>query len=184
MDRRTRFFWSLAIIAGVVIFAWEAYNLYGIQQTRKKIIKASAEISIGTDEELERVISELETQLERRETFEFSLKNNPMKLNKVVFLTDDMGRLIQSMQANTLRVSGLYMNFNPPRATIEFQEKEHQVKVGDTVGKYKITRISENGIVAYRDGEAKFYPIQGRTVTAEAARSMTRGPQFEEEEDY
>ncbi|NQV30403.1 MAG: hypothetical protein HQ508_05910 [Candidatus Marinimicrobia bacterium] len=184
MDRRTRFFWSLAIIAGVVVFAWEVYNLYGIRMNRQEIVKASAEISIGTDDELERVIGELEAQLEKREIFEFSLKNNPMKLNKVVFLTDDMGRLIQSMQANTIRVSGLYMNFDPPRATVEFQEKEHQVKVGDSLGKFRITRITENGVVAYRDGEAKFYPLQGRTVTAEAARNMTRGPQFDEEEDY
>ena len=184
MDRRTRFFWSLTIIAGVILFGWQAYVLADVHSNRQTIIEDAANISIGTDEELERVIAELEDELETRESFKFTLKNNPMKLNKVVFLTDAMGRLIQSMQANSIRVSGLYMNFDPPRATVEYQQKESQVKVGDYVGKFKIVRITENGVVAYRDGEAKFYPLQGRTVTADAARNSTRGPQFDEEEDY
>ncbi len=183
MDRRTRFFWSLIILAGVVVFGMEAYALSGIRAERLVILQDASNISIGTDEELERVIAELETELDERADFRFTLKNNPMKLNKVVFLTDDMGRLIQSMQANTIRVSGLYMNFDPPRATIEYQQKESQVKVGDMLGKYKILRITENGVVAWREGESKFYPLQGRTVTAEAARNSTRGPQFDDEEE-
>ncbi len=184
MDRRTRFFWSLTILAAVIIFIWEAFLLVDIRSERGEILEKSANISIGTDEELESVISELEAELESRESFRFALKNNPMKLNKVVFLTDAMGRLIQSMQANSIRVSGLYMNFDPPRATVEYQQMEKQVKVGDMLGKFKILRITENGVVAFRDGEAKFYPLQGRTVTAEAARNMTRGPQFDEEEEF
>jgi hypothetical protein len=183
MDRRTRFFWSLTIMAGVVIFGLEVYALNDIRSDREDILKDAANISIGTDEELERVISDLETELEERASFKFTLKNNPMKLNKVVFLTDEMGRLIQSMQANTIRVSGLYMNFDPPRATVEFQQKESQVKVGDVLGKFKILRITENGVVAYREGKSKFYPLQGRTVTADAARNSTRGPQFDDEEE-
>ncbi|MBT5269304.1 MAG: hypothetical protein HOL70_07665, partial [Candidatus Marinimicrobia bacterium] len=142
MDRRTRFFWSLTIMAGVVIFVMEVFALRDIRSDREDILRDAANISIGTDEELERVISELETELEERASFKFTLKNNPMKLNKVVFLTDEMGRLIQSMQANTIRVSGLYMNFDPPRATVEFQQKESQVKVGDVLGKFKILRIT------------------------------------------
>jgi len=183
MDRRTRFFWTLALFAGVALFGWEVYVLADIRSERDSILEDAANVSIGTDEELERVISELEVQLEEQDLFEFQLKNNPMKLNKVVFLTDAMGRLIQSMQSTSIRVSGLYMNFNPPRATVEFQNKENQVKVGDRVGKYKILRITEDGVAAYRDGKVKFYPLQGRTVTADAARDITRGPQFEEE-DY
>jgi len=183
MDRRTRFFWSLTIIGGILLFGWEAFVLSDVRSEREDILKDAANVSIGTDEELERVIGELEVQLEEQEVFEFKLKNNPMKLNKVVFLTDAMGRLIQSMQTGTIRVSGLYMNFDPPRATVEYQGKEHQVKVGDRLGKYKILRINEDGLVAYRDGKSKFYSLQGRTVTADAARRMTRGPQFEEE-DY
>ena len=183
MDRRTRFFWSLTIMAGVIVFGIEVYALNGIRSDREDILADAANISIGTDEELETVIGELEAELESREAFKFTLKNNPMKLNKVVFLTDEMGRLIQSMQANTIRVSGLYMNFDPPRATVEFQQKESQVKVGDHLGKYKILRITENGVVAYREGKSKFYPLQGRTVTADAARNSTRGPQFDDEEE-
>ncbi len=156
-----------------------------IRSEREEILQDAKNVSIGTDEELERVIEELEAKLAHQESFKFKLKNNPMKLNKVVFLTDEMGRLIQSMQTNTIRVSGLYMNFDPPRATVEYQQKEFQVKIGDRVGKFKIIRITENGVVAYRDGKAKFYPLQGRTVTADATRAMTRGPQFDdEEEDY
>jgi len=183
MDRRTRFFWSLTIIAGIVIFGMEVYALNGIRSDREDILRDARNISIGTDEELETVISELEAELVQRETFRFRLKNNPMKLNKVVFLTDEMGRLIQSMQSNTIRVSGLYMNFDPPRATVEYQQKESQVKVGDVLGKFKILRITENGVVAWRDGKSKFYPLQGRTVTADAARNSTRGPQFDDEEE-
>jgi len=183
MDRRTRFFWSLTIMAGVIVFGLEVYALGGIRSDREDILEDAANISIGTDEELERVIGELETELGERASFKFTLKNNPMKLNKVVFLTDEMGRLIQSMQANTIRVSGLYMNFDPPRATVEFQQKESQVKVGDVLGKFKILRITENGVVAYREGKSKFYPLQGRTVTADAARNSTRGPQFDDEEE-
>jgi hypothetical protein len=184
MDRRTRFFWSLSITLGILVFIWELFVLSGIRSERMDILEDAANISIGTDEELTSVIAALEAQLQTQQTFEFKLKNNPMKLNKVVFLTDAMGRLIQSVQANAIRVSGLYMNFDPPRATIEFQQQEHQVKAGDILGKFKIIRIDDDGVVAYRDGEAKFYPLQGRTVTADAARSMTRGPQFDEEEDY
>ena len=184
MDRRTRFFWSLTIAIAVLVFIWELFSLNGVRTEREDILYDSQRMSIGTDEELEAVIASLEEDLQAQQDFQFKLKNNPMKLTKVVFLTDAMGRLIQGVQTNTIRVSGLYMNFDPPRATIEYNQAEFQAKVGDVIGKFKILRINENGVVAWRDGEAKFYPLQGRTVSAETARRMTRGPQFDEEEDY
>jgi hypothetical protein len=181
MERRTKFFWTLIIFISVLAFLWQVFILKGIRETRFDLVESSKDVSIGADKELEEVINSLEAKLRDQSDFEFKLKNNPMKLNKVIFLTDDMGRLIQSMQANTIRVSGLYMNFSPPRATLEFQGKEHQVKVGDKVGDHKIIRISEDGVVVWKDGKAKFHPLQGRTVNPEQARTMTRESEFEEE---
>ncbi|MBT4948030.1 MAG: hypothetical protein HON27_17935, partial [Candidatus Marinimicrobia bacterium] len=52
MDRRTRFFWSLTIMAGVVIFVMEVFALRDIRSDREDILRDAANISIGTDEEL------------------------------------------------------------------------------------------------------------------------------------
>ena len=181
MERRTKFFWTLIIVLAVLAFIWQSYMLYGMREERLEFIEAAKHVSIGADEELETVINGLEQKLRHQADFQFKLKNNPMKLNKVIFLTDDMGRLIQSMQANTIRVSGLYMNFNPPRATIEFQGKEYQVKRGDDVSGHKISKITKDGVVVWKEGKAKFHPLQGRTVNPEDARKMTRDSEFEEE---
>ena len=184
MDRRTRFFWSLSIIAGIVLILFESYILYGVREDRQKVQVATQKTTIGTDKELEEIIRFLESNLEARAEFKFDLKNNPLKLDKVVFLTDDRGRLINSVQANTIRVSGLYMNIVPPRATIEFQNKEHTVKVGDSVQDFYIIRITENGVYARREGEVKFYPLQGRTLNPDDLGLMSRKSQYDHEEDY
>lgn len=184
MDRRTRFFWSLTIMAGIVIILFESYTLYGVQEKRQGIARATERTTIGTDKELEGIIQFLESNLEVRSAYKFNLKNNPLKLDKVVFLTDEQGRLINSMQANTIRVSGLYMNIDPPKATVDFKNKEHTVSVGDMVEDYKIIKISKNGILVYRRGEAKFYPLQGRTLDPEDKSVMSRKSQYDNEEDY
>ncbi len=184
MDRRTRFFWSIALAAGVLIILFEAYTLNDVKAERKAFAKAAEKTIIGTDDELEEVIVFLEENLEARANFKFDLKNNPLKLDKVIFMTDEQGRLINSQQANTLRVSGLYANINPPKASVEFKNKEFTVKVGDKIEDYRILKISKDGILAIRRGNAKFYPLQGRTLNPEDTSVMSRKSQYDQEEDY
>lgn len=184
MDRRTRFFWSLAIMVGIVVILVEAYTLNDIRKGRERFATAAKEATIGTDEELEKIINFLESNLESRADFNFELKNNPMKLDKVVFLTDEQGRLINSMQANTIRVSGLYMNIKPAKATVEYKGKEYTVKVGSLIEDHKVIRITENGILVLRRGEVKFYSLQGRTLSAEDKNVLSRNSQYEQEEGY
>ncbi len=181
MERRTRFFWTLAIMFGLIVATWQYFSLRGIQDSREKFEEAAARTTIGADEELEGVINSLESNLAERSEFIFELRNNPMKLNKVVFLTDEYGRLIASVQANVIRVSGLYMNFNPPRATAEYQGKEYSLKVGSIVGNEKVIRITEDGIVTLKEGKRKFYSLQGRTMDPEEAQYLTRRTQYDEE---
>ena len=181
MERRTRFFWSLAIMFGVVVILWQFISLRSINERRDYYYEAAARTTIGTDEELEAVINSLEANLEARSQFTFDLRNNPMKLNKVVFMTDDYGRLIAGVQSNVIRVSGLYMNFNPPRATAEYQGKEYSLKVGESIGNEKVIRITQDGIVTLKEGKNKFYPLQGRTMKPEDAQFLTRRTQFDEE---
>ncbi|MCF6237850.1 MAG: hypothetical protein L3J79_03400 [Candidatus Marinimicrobia bacterium] len=184
MDRRTRFFWSLTIMAGVIIILFESYTLYDVQDNREKIARATERTTIGTDRELETIIQVLEKTLEARAVYEFDLKNNPLKLDKVVFLTDEQGRLINSQQANTIRVSGLYINIDPPKATVDFKNKEYTVTVGSFIEDHKVIKITKNGILVYRRGEAKFYPLQGRTLDPEDKSVMSRKSQYDNEEDY
>ncbi|NQV16286.1 hypothetical protein HQ531_12565 [bacterium] len=184
MDRRTRFFWSLTIMAGIVVTLVEGYTMKGIREDRQRFDFAARQTIIGTDQELEKIILFLEESLEARAVFDFELKNNPMKLDKVVFLTDEQGRLINTMQANTLRVSGLYMNIEPPKATVEFKNKEHTIKAGEFIEDHKVIKITENGIRVLRKGEVKFYSLQGRTLSAEDKSVMSRKSQYEQEEGY
>ncbi len=184
MDRRTRFFWSISIMAGVFVILIEGISLYNVRADRLDFAKAAEKTIIGTDEELEEIIVFLEQNLELRSKFRFDLKNNPLKLDKVVFLADEQGRLINSMQANTIRVSGLYVNIDPPKATIEFKNKEHTVKVGDKIEDYSIVKITNDGILALRQGDAKFYPLQGRTLNPDDTSVMSRKSQYDQEEDY
>lgn len=181
MDRRTRFFWTLSIFLAIVVLLWQGIKLNSIRSKRIQLVDQAKRVVIGTDQELEKVITSLENSLKERSEFVFDLRNNPMKLDKVVFMTDDMGRLIASMQANTIRVSGLYMNFSPPKATAEFQGKEYTLTVGSKVGEEKVIGINKDGIVTLREGKRKFHPLQGRTLDPSSNEYLSRRTQYDEE---
>ncbi len=183
-DRRTRFFWSVAIGIGMLMLIWELVTLLNINGDLDRYAEAAQRTVIGTDQELTAVIEDLETNLQARSEFKFDLRSNPMKLDKVIFLTDDMGRLIQNMQANTIRVSGLYMNFDPPRATVEYLQKEHTLKVGESVAGEKIVKITRDGIVTYKEGKRRFRPLQGRTIDPSKAGLLTREEPIDQGDEY
>lgn len=185
MDRRTRFFWTITITLSLVFIVFEAYKLNGFKDRRVGIVRSIEETSIGTDEELERLIGDLENNLASREDFEFTLKNNPLKLQKVVYLTDSEGRLINTATANTIRVSGLYIDIDPPKASVEYKNKEYTVTVGSWIEDHKVIKITKDGILVFRRGEAKFYPLQGRTLDPNARGGAGRRSQYDyNEEDY
>ena len=127
MDRRTRFFWSISIMAGVFVILIEGISLYNVRADRLDFAKAAEKTIIGTDEELEEIIVFLEQNLELRSKFRFDLKNNPLKLDKVVFLADEQGETDQQH-------AGKHYSCEWPLCEYRSTQSHHRIQEQGTYG--------------------------------------------------
>jgi|FLOH01.1.fsa_nt_gi hypothetical protein len=172
MDRRARFFWYLTITIATIVSIVEGFTLNSVHETRLEYEELTESKIIGTDEQLVSVIETLETRLKKRNDYVMTLRNDPMKLTKVVMMLDENGNMISTMWANSIRVSSI-ISGEKSYALVQYNKEHRRVEVGDKLGGYKIIMINPDGILTIKEGKKKFHPVQSLAMDPSKIENYT-----------
>ena len=104
MSDRSLTIWNLLIGITILSILAMSFKIFPMNKKYNKLKKRSANIQFGTDKELENIISYLESRLEDRSKFKFSVDKTPMLLTNVLGLADGSGRKVKRNR-NALRVA-------------------------------------------------------------------------------
>ena len=108
MSQRSLTIWNLLIGLTIVSIVAMSFKLYPMNKKYNRLQNRSAKKQTEViDSELENIISYLETRLEDRSKFKFSIENTPMLLTNVLSLADGGGRKARRNR-NAIRVAFVY----------------------------------------------------------------------------
>ena len=86
MNKRNQTIWMLLLVLSTLLLVLNGFKMYPTQRDYFKTVARLEKTEIGTDKELEDVIEYLETRLEDRSHYDFSLENEPLRLQNVLFM--------------------------------------------------------------------------------------------------
>ena len=86
MNLKEKFIWNLAIGISSLAIIWSIWNLYILNTDTTKLYNKflSDSKNIGTDDNLESKVLELETNYKFRDNMQFKISSDPADLNRVV----------------------------------------------------------------------------------------------------
>jgi hypothetical protein len=138
-----------------------SFKIFPMNKKYNKLKKRSSNIQFGTDKELENIISYLESRLEDRSKFQFSVDNTPMLLTNVLGLADGSGRKVKRNR-NALRVAFVYQRQNSFQAQIDYRGKAFTVAIGDEIPNIgTIISIDGTQVKIETSSGIKSYPAPG-----------------------
>lgn len=161
MSDRSLTIWNLLIGMTILSILAMSFKIFPMNKKYNKLKKRSSNIQFGTDKELENIISYLESRLEDRSKFQFSVDNTPMLLTNVLGLADGSGRKVKRNR-NALRVAFVYQRQNSFQAQIDYRGKAFTVAIGDEIPNIGII-ISIDGtqVKIETSSGIKSYPAPG-----------------------
>ncbi|MBL7013305.1 MAG: hypothetical protein ISR83_02685 [Candidatus Marinimicrobia bacterium] len=160
-EGRTRTVWMLVSWLSVILLIIIGFKLYPMNKKWQKIQDRSSQVKFGTDEDLESVITFLETRLKDRGKFQFQLDNTPMRITNVLFLTDGSGRRLRR-DRSAVRVSMVYQRENHFQAQISYRGKTVTAKSGDHLMELgEILMIDQSRVIIKNEGKIMAYPAPG-----------------------
>ena len=161
MSQRSLTIWNLLIGFTIVSIIAMSFKLFPMNKKYDQLKSRSANLKFGTDKELENIISYLETRLEERSEFQFSIENTPMLLTNVLSLADGGGRKARRNR-NAIRVAFVYQREEHFQAQIDYRGKAFTVTVGDTLPNVgKIELIDGTQVIIQTNSGSKSYPAPG-----------------------
>jgi len=161
MSDRSLTIWNLLIGITILSILAMSFKIFPMNKKYNKLKKRSLNIQFGTDKELENIISYLESRLEDRSKFQFSVNNTPMLLTNVLGLADGSGRKVKRNR-NALRVAFVYQRQNSFQAQIDYRGKAFTVTIGDDIPNIgKIILIDGTQVQIKTSSGIKSYPAPG-----------------------
>jgi len=162
MSQRSLTIWNLLIGFTIVSIVAMSFKLYPMNKKYNRLQNRSAKKQTEViDSELENIISYLETRLEDRSKFKFSIENTPMLLTNVLSLADGGGRKARRNR-NAIRVAFVYQREEHFQAQIDYRGKAFTVTVGDTIPNIgKIELIDGTQVIIQTSSGTKAYPAPG-----------------------
>ena len=127
------------------------YTLYNLQVDLNEYWRVYDSFEIGTDEDLQSKINELETKLGIRDDFKFKMINNPTDLSRVI--------LIAGLESNygvgsgIIKVKGILSSNGEFKSLIQFKNSTYYLEKGDTIAGGKIESITETNLVFSKKGD-------------------------------
>ncbi len=170
MNNRSRTIWYLLIFLSFLSLVIMAFKVYPIQRDWSKAKERAEKEVFGTDKELEDVIEFLEQRLERRNIYDFSLENEPMRLTNVVYLYDGSGFAYRMRNKDKLRVTAI-IDGKQKQALVQYDNKNYTVAVGDSVGGGQVVWIDAEEVVLIKGEKELHYQLSGLLVPNESAKS-------------
>jgi len=132
-------------------------KLYGLQVDLNEYWNRFESTEIGTDEDLETKIQELESTLALRDQFKFKMENNPTNLSRVIEI--EGLESFFGIGSGRINVKGILSSKDRYRALIQFKNQTLYVVEGDTVAGGKINSISQTNLIFTKDGEKFVYDL-------------------------
>ena len=161
MSDRSLTIWNLLIGITILSILAMSFKIFPMNKKYNKLKKRSSNIQFGTDKELENIISYLESRLEDRSKFQFSVDNTPMLLTNVLGLADGSGRKVKRNRY-VIRVAFVYQRKNSFQAQIDYRGKAFTVTTGDDIPNIgTIISIDGTQVQIKSSNGIKSYPAPG-----------------------
>ncbi|MBL7073777.1 hypothetical protein ISS37_00875 [candidate division KSB1 bacterium] len=150
MTQKSNTLWGLLVVLAFVLLGWVGFRTLNMNRQVKVFLRARAEATLETDEELVNTVTRLETELKNRKSFVFRLGSDPLKLTRVIkskaFLTR-MGVTDIEELSGELRLSATVIGPGPSAAAvIKTGFKSHVVKVGDVIDGNEVIAIEKKKV--------------------------------------
>jgi hypothetical protein len=179
MRERERLLWNVLIILLLIVAGYEGYNVYRMGQLVRKYQAALAHESLGSsDPQLSETVSVMESELQERLNYEFSITHDPLDLTQVIHGRRFLAQLgfQESIESQTkMRLSCTVMA-EKPAAVIKFQGRSHILRIGDDLGGYRLAEVRAERCVMTRAGERLTLVTERSPESLEQDRSLKDNP--------
>jgi len=156
MNLRDKFLWNGAILLSMLTIAWTSWQLYTTNIKSKELLSNYNNEEVGTDEDLEKKVLELENIYLKRKAMKFTMSDNPVNLNKVISLEGSNN----SKRRKNLWVSGIINRGNDtPMALINFKDQTYNVTKGDSIAGGIIVDISNTEVIFRKNSKLYTYNL-------------------------
>ena len=156
MNLRDKFLWNGVIILSLIAIIWTSWELYLVNVLSKELLSNYNHEEVGTDEELEKKVLELENIYLKRDAMKFTMSDNPVNLNKVISLEGTSN----SKRRKNLWVSGIInRGDDSPMALISFKDQTYNVTKGDSIAGGVIIDISNTEVIFKKNSKLYTYNL-------------------------
>ena len=152
MNLREKFIWNMLIVLSLSILSWNAWNQFNKHDKIAKAYKKFINEEVGTDKELQNMVSTLEKNLNARQNLKFKPKDDPLDLTRVIVLDGD----VSSRGVKGIECSAIFDNDRDGKweATCTYRSKRHnRVAVGDSIGGGIVLDITSNRVHIMKNSE-------------------------------
>ena len=87
MNLREKFLWNIAVGFSSLVLLYFIWNQYSDYSDISKAYNKFKKEKVGSDEELQNIVADLQDNLNKRQNLKFIPKNNPLELMRVVSLS-------------------------------------------------------------------------------------------------
>jgi hypothetical protein len=157
MNLKEKFIWNLAIGISSLAIIWSIWNLYILNTDTTKLYTKflSDSKNIGTDDNLESKVLELETNYKFRDNMQFKISSDPADLNRVVAVGGN-----GSKRKKTLYANGIINRGNGRlTALMNFKDNTYNVDQGDSIAGGLITKITTTEVVFNKNNKEYIFSL-------------------------
>ena len=157
MNLKEKFIWNLAIGISSLAIIWSIWNLYILNTDTTKLYNKflSDSKNIGTDDNLESKVLELETNYKFRDNMQFKISSDPADLNRVVAVGGN-----GSKRKKTLYANGIINRGNGRlTALMNFKDNTYNVDQGDSIAGGLITKITTTEVVFNKNNKEYIFSL-------------------------
>ena len=157
MNLKDKFIWNLAIGISSIAIIWSIWNLYILNTDTTKLYTKflSDSKNIGTDDNLESKVLELETNYKFRDNMQFKISSDPADLNRVVAVGGNGSKRKKTLYANGIVTLGN----GRLTAVMNFKDKNYNVDQGDSIAGGLITKITTTEVVFNKNNKEYIFSL-------------------------
>jgi len=139
----------------VVFIIFTMYKVFWVSRSEAvPMDDMNKSVTLDSNEGLRSTLDTLETAWERKQSYYFTVKQDPLYLGRVIkdFTYAKKGN-IESEEQGNIRLTATVIDENP-KAIIKFMGKSQVVQVGDMLGKsYRVEKIEKKQVVLVNGGK-------------------------------
>ncbi|NQS99239.1 MAG: hypothetical protein HQ591_12370 [candidate division Zixibacteria bacterium] len=154
MKRRENFIWGFLIVVAIVLAFYSGIRTYTISKQIREFRLEDKQDVRGFDKQLLETVTTLETGLKERMAYEFRTKKDPLKLSEVIRSAKLLAQLgyAENLEGEENMRLNLTVIGDNPYASIKYMGKFHNLRVGDTIGGYRVIKIDAKQAILRKGG--------------------------------